>query len=222
MDIHFRASDIPVQTQGWLATLSHILSFVTTPTPGRGGIPLLHSSLYHLPDQAHQPHLISPAPGRPTTEGFCIEFSRENLPLGITVNKNSSCFHTTTSLCQHMPSTKGCFPQPRNMSKLRLSSAVPFSYPVFHSLQREQNNDCRPSFLQTSVPDVWETVMRKGIVNHQFTDTPRAWVPVKTPPLWAFRTFFETGSCLLLPQFPNKFLLVVYTRLERQEFRGRG
>lgn len=148
MDIHFRASDIPVQTQGWLATLSHTLSFVTTPTPGRGRVFLYYIALfYHLPDQAHQPHLISPAPGRPTTEGFCIEFSRENLPLGITVNKNSSRFHTTTSLCQHMPSTKGCFPQPRNMSKLRLSSAVPFSYPVFHSLQRERNNDCRPSFF---------------------------------------------------------------------------
>lgn len=46
MDIHFRASDIPVQTQGWLATLSHTLSFVTTPTPGQGGVFLYYIALF--------------------------------------------------------------------------------------------------------------------------------------------------------------------------------
>lgn len=88
------------------------------------------------------------------------------------MNKNSSRY-PTTSLCQSRPLLlKAAFPSPEKCPNLSLSSAVPFSYPAFHSLQRERINDCGPFSLWTSIPDVQEAVMHKDTVNHPFTDAP--------------------------------------------------
>lgn len=110
MDIHFRASDIPVQTQWWLTTLLHTLSFVTTPTPGRGG-----GFLYYIPSTRPSHHR------RLSALSFHVWICHLELRR-IRILHVSTQPSSSVSTCLLL---KAAFPSPEKCSNLALAALCP-------------------------------------------------------------------------------------------------
>lgn len=134
IDIHFRANHIPVPVQLWWPPLSHTLSLITTPQGGR--IPLPQISFSSPPPQASSVTLHIPN----TRPSHHRRLSVLSLLVRI-CHLELWCIrilpHPPNCISQHMPSpTTAALLSPETFPRPGLSSARPFSYPIFHSLHR--------------------------------------------------------------------------------------